>query len=104
MVSSLNFDAYRGTKDLFLIKAKEAHRSWLAGRGWQVVVAELIPVTWPKTSHLIGSNQISNLDHDRICHCGLGDFNEILDEYFSRQLQWLMAETPAVKLPSEECH
>ena len=33
-----------------------------------------------------------------------GDFNEILDEYFSRQLQWFMAEIPAVKLPTEECH
>ena len=39
-----------------------------------------------------------------LTHCGLGDFNEILDEYFSSQLQWLMAEIPAVKLPSEECH
>ena len=27
-----------------------------------------------------------------LTHCGLGDFNEILDEYFSSQLQWLMAE------------
>ena len=44
----------------------ETHRSWLAGRGWQVVVAELIPVTWHKASHLIGSNQIFNHDHDRI--------------------------------------
>ena len=39
-----------------------------------------------------------------LTHCGLGDFDEILDEYFSRQLQWLMAEMPAVKLPLEECH
>ena len=39
-----------------------------------------------------------------LTHCGLGDFNEILDEYFSSQLQWLMAEIPVVKLPSEECH
>ena len=39
-----------------------------------------------------------------LTHCGLGDFNEILDERFSSQLQWLMAEIPAVKLPSEECH
>ena len=39
-----------------------------------------------------------------LTHCGLGDVNEILDEYFSSQLQWLMAEMPAVKLPSEECH
>ena len=39
-----------------------------------------------------------------LTHCGLGDFNEILDEYFSSQLQWLMAEMPAVKLPLEECH
>ena len=38
----------------------------LTGRGWQVVVAELIPVTWPKTGHLIGSNQILSHDHDRI--------------------------------------
>ena len=29
----------------------------------------------------------------------MGDFNQILDEYFSSQLQWLMAEIPAVKLP-----
>ena len=47
-------------------KARETHRSWLAGRGWQVVVAELIPVTWPKTGHLIGSNQLFSHDHDRI--------------------------------------
>ena len=33
-----------------------------------------------------------------LTHCDLGDFNEILDEYFSSQLQWLMAEIPAVKL------
>ena len=39
-----------------------------------------------------------------LAHCGLGGFNEILDEYFSSQLQWLMAEIPAVKLPSEERH
>ena len=39
-----------------------------------------------------------------LTHCGLGDFNEIVDEYFSSQLQWLMAETHAVKLLSEECH
>ena len=36
--------------------------------------------------------------------CGQGDFNEIWDEYFSSQLQWLMAEIPAVKLPLEERH
>ena len=30
--------------------------------------AELIPVTWPQTSHLIGSNQIFNYDHDGISH------------------------------------
>ena len=39
-----------------------------------------------------------------LTHCGLGDFNEILEEYFSSQLQWLMAEMPAVKFPLEECH
>ena len=39
-----------------------------------------------------------------LIHCGLGDFNEILDEYFSSQLQWLMTELPAVKLSLEECH
>ena len=50
----------------WLVQKPRKHRSWLAGRGWQVVVAELIPVTWPKTSHLIGSNQIFNHDHDRI--------------------------------------
>ena len=37
-----------------------------------------------------------------LTHCGLRGFNEILDEYFSKQLQWLMAEIPTVKLPSEE--
>ena len=36
--------------------------------------------------------------------CGLGDFNEILDEYFSSQLQWLMAEISSMKLHSEESH
>ena len=39
-----------------------------------------------------------------LTHCSLGDFNEIVDEYFSSQLQWLMTEIPAVKLPLEECH
>ena len=39
-----------------------------------------------------------------LTHCGLGDFNEILDEDFSSQLQWLMAVIPAVKLPLEEHH
>ena len=39
-----------------------------------------------------------------LTHFGLGDFNEILDEHFSSQLQWLMAEIAAVKLPLEECH
>ena len=29
-----------------------------------------------------------------LTHCGLGDFNEILDEYFLSQLKWLMAEIP----------
>ena len=38
-----------------------------------------------------------------LTHCGLGDFNEILVEYISGQLQGLKAETPPVKLPSEEC-
>ena len=37
-------------------------------------------------------------------HCGLGDFNEHLDDYFSSQLQWLMADIPVVKLLLEECH
>ena len=62
------FDTYGSIKDLFWIssKANETHRLWSAGRGWQVVVAELIPVTWPKTSHLIGSYQIFYHDHDRI--------------------------------------
>ena len=40
----------------------------------------------------------------QLTHHGLGDFNEILDEHFSSQLHWLMAEKPAVKLPLEECH
>ena len=39
-----------------------------------------------------------------LTHCGLGDFTEIWGEYFSSQLQWLMAEIPAVKLHLEECH
>ena len=39
-----------------------------------------------------------------LTHWGLGDFNEILYEYTSSQSQWLMAEIPPVKLPSEECH
>ena len=48
-------------KDIFVLNQG-------SGRGWQVVVTELIPVTWPKTSHLIGSNQISNHGHDRMSH------------------------------------
>ena len=34
----------------------------------QVVVAESIPVTWPKTRHFIGSNQIFNHGHEIIQH------------------------------------
>ena len=66
--SDVTIDEYWGITGLSFIssKAKETHRSWLAGRGWQVVVAELIPVTWHKASHLIGSNQIFNHDHDRM--------------------------------------
>ena len=37
-------------------------------------------------------------------HFGLGYFNEILYEYLSSQLQWLVAKITAVKLPLEECH
>ena len=44
------------------------------------------------------------VDPKHLTHCGLGDFDEILDEYFSSQLQWLMAEISSVKLSSEECH
>ena len=68
--SIFSFDTYWGIKDIFFIKFKsnETHRSLLADRGRQVVVAELIPVTWPKTSHLIGSNHIFNHDHNRIVH------------------------------------
>ena len=53
-------------------------------------------------TNVYSSVNLSSLVH--LTHCGLGDFNEILDECFSNQLQWLMAETPAVKLPSEKCH
>ena len=50
------------------------------------------------------SAQYQQTQHQPVTHCGLADFNEILDEYFSSQLQWLMAEIPAVRLPLEECH
>ena len=50
----------------WLVQKPWKHKSWLAGRGWLVVVAELIPVTWLRTGHLIGSNQIFSHDHDRI--------------------------------------
>ena len=38
-----HFYAYWGIRYFFLLvqKTKETHRSWLAGRGWQVMVAEL---------------------------------------------------------------
>ena len=49
------------------------------------------------------SQNYNELIHE-LTHCGLGDFNEILNEYFSSQLQWSMAEIPAVTLPLEECH
>ena len=55
------------------------------------------PKCLPKGEDIVGLDVV-------LTHCGVGDFNEILDEYFSSQLQWLMAEIPAVKLPSEECH
>ena len=50
--------------------------------------------------NLLGTKPLPEMT---LTHCGLGDFNEILDEYFSSQLQNLMAEIPAVKFPSEEC-
>ena len=49
------------------------------------------------------SQNYNELIHE-LTHCGLGDFNEILDKYFSSQLQWFMTEIPVVKLPLEECH
>ena len=52
-------------------------------------------------------SRLKDAEHFMMQHltlCGLGDFNETLDEYFSSLLQWLMAEIPAVKLPLEECH
>ena len=42
--------------------------------------------------------------NDALTHCGPGGFNEISEEYFSSQWQWLMTEIPAVKFPLEECH
>ena len=49
-------------------------------------------------------HHVELLSHNELTRCGMGDFNEILDQYFSSQLQWLVAEISAVKLPSEECH
>ena len=54
---------------------------------WCCQAASKLSLWWPHVA----------LSLNELTHCGLGDFNEILDEYFSRQLQWLMAETPAVK-------
>ena len=63
--------------------------------------------TWCKPKHLWVDPSIDSFIDFTILnvltHCGLGDFNEILDEYFSSQLQWLMAEIPVVKLPLK-CH
>ena len=60
---------------------------------------------WISTNPLVIHALIPVLrDMANLTHCGLGDFNEILEEYFSSQLQWLMAEVSLVKLPSEECH
>ena len=46
-----------------------------------------------ETSHdanfvVIGSHDANFVVIDGTGGCGLGDFNEILDEYFSSQLQW----------------
>ena len=43
----------------WLVQKPRKHRSWLAGRGWQVVVAELIPAHDPKQA--ISLAQIKNL-------------------------------------------
>ena len=41
--------------------------TWLSGRCWRVSVAELIPITWPQTKHLIGRNKtFINHHHDRM--------------------------------------
>ena len=39
-----------------------------------------------------------------LTHYDLGDLDEILDEYFSSKLQWLMTAIPAMILPLEERH
>ena len=62
---------------------------------------------WLGTTQDTGPPQTNegNLHHqDSLTHYGLGDFNVILDECFSSQLQSLMTEISAVKLPSEKCH
>ena len=48
-------------------------------------------------------NTVTHFSNAILTHCGLEDLNEILDEHFSSQLQWLMAEMSPVKLPLDEC-
>ena len=50
---------------------------------------------------LIQSNLNVTQSNVVLTHWSLGDFNEILDEYFSSQLQWLMAELPLWNCPQK---
>ena len=69
---------------------------------WHWNLRSFHAATWAGTpQHL--STIVLNYWKKFTTHSGLGDFNmfnEILDEYFSSQLQWLMTGLPAVKLPS----
>ena len=57
-------------------------------------MSDVIQTVKEKSHHV----EVYPLQNNLLTHCGLGDFNEILAEYFSSQLEWLMAEILAVKL------
>ena len=78
---------------------------------YDVIVMDLSlnPLSWLYNSRYMKHNvMITTFTGIYVYMCKLIVAWEILmkflDEYFSSQLQWLMAEIPAVKLPLEECH
>ena len=64
-----------------IIKRLECHSARIVAIPWKAM--------WASSQAIIKTT---------ITHCGLGDFNEILEEYFSRQLQWLMAWDTCCKI------
>ena len=55
------------------------------------------------TSNLF-CHEAVNDSNSQLTYCGLGDFNEIFDEYFSKPITVIEGWDNSRELPSEECH